>query len=178
MIRATFTSKGRLLDDLSAYLASLQENVNATQAAVADEIAPTIVDELGYTPDKRSYPDEYPLPWTSNAQRKWYFANIAEMPYVRSSPGIGAGWIVTNDGNGKTVIANNEPGSLYVYGSLSRSNPGAHQQLFNLITGFPEAYKTVRYWGEYIADETFARIKQQFGDLGSVTTTSRAYTRL
>lgn len=177
MIRASFTSKGKLLDNLSAYLASLQENVNQTQKQVVEEVEPTATDELSFTPDKRSYPGDYPIEWTSEAQRRYYFAAIGQTPYIRQTPGIGAGWIVTNDGNGKTVIANNEPGSLYVYGSLSISNPGAHQQLFNAITGFPQAYKTVRYWGKYIADETFARIHQQFGDLGSVTTSSRAYTR-
>ena len=178
MIRSTLTQRGNLLGDLLAYVTSFQEEVNQTQADVVTELTPDILDELGYTPDKRSYPDEYPLPWTSDLQRRWYGANIGEYPYIRTG-GTAAGWIVTNDGAGNTVIANNTPGALYVYGSLAKTNPGAHQQLFNLITGWPNGYESVKFWTDAIIDETVARIDEQFKGLAGVSVTSRtrAYTR-
>lgn len=176
MIRSTLTSKGRLLDNLLAYAESFTENVNQTHAEVAAEYQAGLLDELQYQPDKRSFPSDYPIEWTSDAQRKFYWANIGQAPYQRTGAAV-AGWIIANDGNGKTVIANNNPAALYIWGSLSRSNPGAHQQLFNLITGYIPAYQTVQVWSQDIAAEIIKRIHDQFGDLGSATVSSRAYTR-
>lgn len=180
MIRASFTSKGKLLDNLSVYLASLQENVNATQAQVVAEVEPTAIDELSFTPDASPYSEDNPVPWTSIVQGVAFHASggfDGGIPHERTNA-LPDGWIMTNDGNGKTVIANNVPGALYVYGSLAKTNPGAHQQEFLKLIGWPTAYPTVKYWMDYVAEETLKRIKDQFGDLGSVSTTSRAYTRL
>jgi len=180
MIRASFTSKGKLLDSLSAYLASLQENVNQTQKQVVDEVAPDALDELRYKPDGSPWSEDNPIPWTSVVQGKAFHASGGfggGIPHVRTNA-LPDGWIVTNDGNGKTTVANNVPGALYVYGSLAKTNPGAHQQYFLAVAGWPTAYPTVKYWMDYVADETFKSIKDQFGDFASVTTTSRAYTRL
>lgn len=180
MIRLSFTSKGNLLGNLSAYLASLQENINQTQKQVVAEVEPTALDELGFTPEASPWSEDNPIPWTSVVQGAAFHASGGfggGIPHVRTNA-LPDGWIVSNDGNGKTMIANNAPGALYVYGSLSKANPGEHQQYFLAIAGWPQAYLTVRYWGEYIADETFKRIKDQFGELGSASTTSRAYTRL
>lgn len=176
LIRSTFTAKGHLLDDLAAYVSSFQESVNQTLAEVTEENSPDILNELQYQPDKRSYPGDYPIEWTSEAQRKYYWAVIGQAPYQRTGSAA-AGWVVVNDGNGRTVIANNDPSALWVYGSLAKSNPGEHQQLFNLITGYIPAYETVQVWTRDIADEIVKRIHDQFQELGSVSVSSRAYTR-
>lgn len=179
MIRVSVTSKGRLLDNLIGYLDSLQQNVNATQAEVVREIEPTVKDELGYTPGASPWSADNPIPWTSVIQGKAFHASGGfggGIPHQRTNA-LPEGWIVTNDGNGRTVIANNVPGALYVYGSLAKTNPGAHQQYFLAIAGWPQAYPTVKFWIDYVAEETLKRIKDQFGDLGGVSTSSRAYTR-
>lgn len=180
MIRVGFTSKGRLLDDLIGFLGSLQTIVNQTQAEVVAEIEPTVKDELAYTPERHEWTPDDLLPWTSELQRKAFFASGGfggGIPHERTNA-LPDGWIVANDGNGRTIIANNVPGALYLYGSLAKTNPGAHQQEFLKLIGWPTAYPTVKFWMDYVADETFKRIKQQFGDLAGVSTTSRAYTHL
>lgn len=176
MIKTTFTAKGQLLGDLAAYVESFQQSVNATVAEVVAEVQPSLLDELGYAPPERDR--SAPLDWSSEKQRKAFFASGAfgaGIPFARTGA-LPDGWIVDTSG-GRVVISNPVPGSLYLYGSLAKSNPGAWQQGYLAAIGWVPAYKTVFFWVAAITDEVVKRIDEQFKGIGSVTTSTRAYTR-
>lgn len=178
MIRIKASYTGRLLGNLSAYLASFQQNVNAITADVVQEVAPDALDELGYVPAKHD-PNQK-IDWTTVIQGVAFHASDGfggGIPHSRTNA-LPDGWIFTTDGNGHVLIANPVPGAPFLYGSLSKSNPGKYQQAFLAAIGWQTAAPTVYFWLEAVTEEVVKRIDAQFGDMGSVNSSTRAYTRL
>lgn len=172
----------RPIDDLIGFYESYAEEVNQEFDIVHGQIAPIMLDELSHTPRRRVWPGDYPegrLEWTSEKQRRWYWANIG-MPYRRRSPGIGKQWrinAIKTAGFIRVTVENPSPAAKWVYGSLGDTMPGRFQQRFHVITGWQRAHETVAYWLDVEANEVERRMRQRFGDLvGGQTTRRRAYT--
>lgn len=177
MIRATLKQQGTLLDDLAAYTESFQQVVDATLRTVVTESEPALLDELGYVPPLRDPSQK--LNWTTPLQGIAFHASGGfggGIPHKRTGA-LPNGWTVSIGVDGRAVIANNVPGAVYLYGSLSKSNPGKWQQGYLRAIGWLPAYQTVFVWTADIFEEVARRIHEQFGDMGSVAGKSRAYTR-
>ena len=96
-----------------------------------------ILDIIANEPRKRQYPDDYPLPFTSNNQRMAFFASNGfggGIPYRRSG-NLALRWFVDYV-NGEVVIVNKAKYAKYVYGTFRKLKP---RQRFHQITGWPAA---------------------------------------
>ncbi|PJF38481.1 MAG: hypothetical protein CUN54_10770, partial [Phototrophicales bacterium] len=98
---------------------------------------------------------DYPIEWTSERQRRAYFATDgfgAGIPYKRTGE-TDAGWEMEIKIIGravKVIIENNSPAAPWVYGSLAKRGFKRFQQRFHEITGWPTAQPVVIFWvGEF-----------------------------
>lgn len=181
MIRFVAESTVTLDPALEAFLEQGNEIVAQVGEDVTELITPLVLDELRFTPRKRVYPDEYP--WTSDTQRKAYFATNgfgAGIPYKRSG-GLSRAWKVegrTDNGVFTLTLSNSAPGARFVVGSLaqSRAEAARFQQRFHALTGWPLAYDTAQFFVEAAEEEFERQVDERLGDLATVDSTRRAYT--
>ncbi len=157
---------------------------DVTRSLVSD-FAPAILGELQSIPRKRNYPSDYPLEWTSDKQRKAYFATNGfgkGIPYKRTGD-LARGWRVVANNNGAVfaiAITNPSKSAKFVYGSLARNVQEAkrYQQRFHAITGWLTASETANYWLDEMSKEFLIRYSKAIGDLSSdLLPKKRAYTR-
>lgn len=180
MIRQTLTADVLPDDDLIAYLESQREILQEVIEEVHSELEPEILAELEHTPP----PAKYPIEWTSERQRKAFFATNGfgkGIPTKRSGK-LQESWLVyiknLDEGVG-LVIENKAKYAKYVYGSLAQDRTQAlrFQQPFHANTGWQEATDTVAFWLD-AADELIAdKLDQRLGDFAQPKTTRRAYTQ-
>jgi len=88
-------------------------------------------------PPERSWPDEYPLEWESERQRRAYFATDGfgkGIPYRRTHAFV-RGWHVlagySPSGLGEIVVTHDSDKELFI--------TGRRQQRFHAITGWPSS---------------------------------------
>lgn len=109
--------------------------------------------ELRKTPPSRSYPDEYPIQFTSDAQRKYVMMLLNGGPYDRTG-NLPRGWFyrmrVRRSRFLSIKVANKYPESRYVVGDIgsgiSQRAIRRYQkpiQAFHLKTGWKPAYEPV-----------------------------------
>ena len=116
-----------------------------------------LLDELRHMPPERSWPGDYPIEWTSERQRRAYFATDgfgAGIPYVRSNA-LADGWrarVVVQQDRTLIEIRNNRAYAPYVVGKLRRRGDDP-QQRFHRITGWKPVSVTIDYWTVAFADE-------------------------
>ena len=161
MIKGYVQYDVNIFDDYAnAYGTALGELTVEAGNAAFDEIKAPLLDELGYTPGRVKYPIE----WTSERQRKAFFATDgfgAGIPYKRTGRAAKS-WFVTN----KTVpdgyrieIGSNWKDAKFLYGTLNfRSLNKARKpmQKFHRNTGWIPASETVRFWLD-AANEVFEK---------------------
>lgn len=183
MLQARSDFNTRPIEDLIGYLDSYSQICDEEFDNARAEVEPHFLDELHTVPPRRQWPEDYPLEWTSERQRKAYFATDgfgAGIPYQRTG-NLPNAWELSKQGSGVNItyiVKNTDPASPFVYGSLAKSNPGRFQQGFHAITGWERMADTVQFWLEALWEQYVANMHARLGELmGSVTTRQRAYTR-
>lgn len=159
MITSRVVVKRNQFGELEDFIASFPELVaDMSEAVVAKKRAKWIA-KLSYTPPRRTYPSDYPLEWTSERQRRAYFATDgfgAGIPYRRTGR-MANSWrlysrILPN--RVQVRVENTWKDSAYVVGRISRDNRGTkRKQGFHTVTGWPNAVDTAdAIQVEYIKD--------------------------
>lgn len=166
------------LPDLIAYMESYQQIANEEMDAAVETIAPQALNELGHEPG----PVKYPIEWTSEKQRKAFFASNG------FGRGIGAerthdlskSWGIVKSALGNDIVVvfdNPQPYAKFVYGSLSKTNPGGFMQKMHRNTGWQQASETVDFWMQALIEQFMLNMKARLGDMaGKTTVLQRAYT--
>lgn len=163
------------------------EGVNALVSDIGREVAadytPILERELATNvPPKRRKEDK--IKWTSDKQRKAYFATNgfnSGIPYQRTG-GLANAWKidVTNEGGLFAIrVSNLMNAAKYVYGTLAKNPAAARrpQQQFHRDQGWPLAVDIIRPMIDDMLEDFKTRFKDEIGDLGSVTGSgSRAFT--
>jgi hypothetical protein len=152
--------------------------------SVFEDVYPPIRQEmlvdLRYIPNRRFWTQE---DWASRKQQIAFHATNGfggGIPHQRSGR-LPAGWQVDAQVTGTTISAevkNTEPGAPYVYGSLSKANPGKYQARGHIKTGWPQGYEVVTFWLNALKEDVLAALRERFGDaVAGIGTKQRAFTR-
>jgi len=149
MIRYTLTTNTQPLDNAMEFLNKIDLEIDDIGEAVIQEIKPELLDELQDMPSKRSYPNQYPVEWTSDLQRKAYFASGGfgkGIPTVRDDTLINS-WEIEWE-NSSIITRNKNKWAKFVVGSLAKdvSRAARFQQKFHQITGWKLATIPVQEW--------------------------------
>lgn len=182
-IRTTLTGDFKAFDDMIEFVDNLSVINQFALEEAANAIEPDLLNELQTEPPKRSYPNDYPLEWESDKQRKAYFATDgfgAGIPYKRTGK-LAAGWttdIVTNGLSVSFVIENPSSAAKYVYGSLAQDINAASrfQQQFHRITGWQSVAATVDFYLDAMIEQYQDTLDGQIRDFGQGRLSRRAYT--
>ena len=163
MIRNTLTTNIAPINNAIAFLDNIDEEMTAIGDAVLQEIKPELLDELRDKPPRRAYPGDYPIEWTSENQRKAFFASDGfggGIPTKRTDSIINSWEVFGQSGNdGYSIITQNtNPASRFVVGSLAKdvARAARFQQKFHAITGWKLATIAVQEWTG-IAQQLFAK---------------------
>jgi hypothetical protein len=120
-----------------------------------EQLSPQLLNVLDHQPPVRNYPSQYPIEWTSEKQRRAYFATDgfgAGIPYQRTGK-LAAAWRVITErtANGfRLLIENPLDAARFVYGSLAKNPQAARrfQQQYHAKTGWIFAQPIVMDWLE------------------------------
>ena len=150
MIRSTQFLSGEITDPTTFVLDHRDEAVKVFEQT-ANTIRPQALAALSVMPG----PVKYPIAWTSEKQRRAFFATDGfgnGIPYKRTG-GLARSWKMVTDtaenaanGEFKLQIRNDNKAAKYVFGSLAKTNPGKFQQRFHINTGWIEGYSEVQFW--------------------------------
>jgi len=181
-MRLNFEANTDPLDGVYVMLERFDELVAEAGEETARELTPELLAELDYTPPKRSYPSQYPIEWTSEKQRRAYWASGgfgAGIPHKRSG-GLTAAWEVVTERTStgfRLVVRNLADGARFVVGSLAKDIVAASrfQQRFHTITGWKLASPIVHGWMDLAQDMVQAKLGEKIAGLG-VTIKRRAIT--
>lgn len=177
-VRMTARFNTQPLEDLIGFYESYQQIASEEMDAALDVIVPDALSELGHEPG----PVKHPVEWESDKQRKAFFATDG------FGRGIGAerthdlsqSWGIVKSMFGNDIVVrfdNPQPYAAFVYGSLSKTNPGDYQQRMHKNTGWQSAYETVDFWVAALIEQFVANMRARLGELtGNVTVRTRAYT--
>lgn len=145
--------------DLKDFIQAFPDLVNETAVDVVDAKREKWLAKLRYTPPKRTYPGDYPLEWTSERQRKAYFASDGfghGIPYQRTGRYANSFRLypLVREYRIQIRVENTWENSAYVGGRFSRDNRGKKkQQRFHQLTGWPDNADTSdQITTEYISD--------------------------
>lgn len=178
-IRYTATANVEPLDQLDAFFDQFEDVAYSEFEDTVNDNHVSILDELRTEPPQRSYPSDYPngqLPFVSERQRRWYWANIGE-PHKRTGA-LANAWVLEVErggGNFFMVIENPSSAARWVYGSLAVDVSAAlrFQQPFHAATGWQVATETVQFWVNAVMDDYTERMKR----IGKTVFKGRAFTR-
>lgn len=164
------------IDDLEVFNEQVEEINIEILDEVRDEIAPHAIDELSLEPP----PTKKPIQWTSDRQRKAFFASNGfgkGIPYKRTG-GLAKMWVVEVRGN-TIVIENKSAIGKYVYGSLAQNRSQAlrFQQQFHANTGWQPATDTAKFWLDAADELYYKKLDERLGDLANAKTSRRAFTK-
>lgn len=156
-----------------------QETVSAFED-VYPPIRQEMLTDLRRIPSRRFWtPDD----WASEKQRYAFLGTNGfggGIPHHRTGR-LPAGWQVNADVTGTTIeaeVRNTEPGAPYVYGSLSKANPGKYQARGHIRTGWPQGYEVVTFWLNALREDLLAALRERFSDaVAGIGTKRRAFTR-
>lgn len=182
MIRYKETTDTKLIDALEGYYDSFESIAREEYGAVWREIEPIMLDELGYEPRVRRWPQDYPggrLPFVSLRQQRWYWANIGR-PYTRTHR-LSKSWrsrVQYASGRITTIVENPAKAAPFVYGSFAKVGALRFQQPFHAVTGWQPAKPTIDYWLDVAAENYQLAMAARAGALVTgVTARRRAFTR-
>jgi hypothetical protein len=177
-IRMNTRVNTRPVDLFADYLDDINVVVDRVGRDVYEDYKPVILARLTEIPG----PSSQPVKWTSDKQRKAYFASNGfggGIPTVRTGT-IAQAWdveYIVDPGAFRVLIINRNPKSKFLYGGASlRSNPRFQQQQHK-NTGWVTVAPVIAYFVESMATDFRARLKQEIGDfVSTVGTSSRAFT--
>lgn len=136
----------RGLDDLKKEVQRIPQYFDDS-AADAYQATQPLYDNLITPPRERSWPGDYPLEWTSLAQKRAVKAKLrreGNYPYVRRHE-IRQSWFYAYRREAYKAtydLGNTNPSAIYLYGSMDKDTPGLRQQRFHALTGWPKAVNT------------------------------------
>lgn len=114
-----------------------------------------MIKELKKTPRKRHYPNDYPIEFKSDRQRRFVMSKLGGKPYRRKGS-ITRGWkykFYSKDNLIRLKLENVNRSSLFVRGrfGIGKSSSSIRRytksiQPFHLKTGWKPAYKIVHKW--------------------------------
>lgn len=166
-LRSKITVNNSAVENTLTFLENFQAILNEEAQLTHDELEPSVLQNLEVTPGAVKYPIE----WTSEKQRKAFFASDGfghGIPYQRTGK-LALAWDFVIEDN-SAVIRNKAPASIFVYGSLARTNPGASQQRFHLNTGWQTGYNTADFWLREFARRLIRNMNTRLGEaVGKVT---------
>lgn len=179
-MRIVYQIKSQPLDDTKKTLDNLDKIIRKSGDASLAKLKTKALDDLGFTPRKRQYPQDYPIEWTSEKQRKAYFASDGfgkGIPYQRTGK-ASKSWFVNGvykDGGFNASIGSSWPKAKYVYGQLSIKDTSTKpMQRFHKITGWQPAREKAILWltkiQDAFIDDLFSNLEQE---LKSVKLTRR-----
>jgi len=139
----------RALEAQVARVGRLPEVIYDAMERAKERIESPFKAELEYTPP----PAKKPIQWTSEKQRKAYFATDgfgAGIPYKRTGR-LQNSWrffIAKTPDGGKFTVFNTSPVGKFVFGTIAKSDDKAYDaiQQFHTNTGWQKAKPTVVFW--------------------------------
>lgn len=157
MIRSETINDFRALDKQLTTVADLQKRVTTVVERIHARNQGPFLRALQVEPRRRQYPQEYPLEWTSEKQRRAYWASNGfgkGIPYKRTGK-LSQGWqiFLLPTANGITInVRNSRRYAHFVVGKLRRrgQNP---QQRFHILTGWLSASLTMDVWTRHYRDD-------------------------
>lgn len=166
MIRSETINDFRAIDQQITAVEHLQTRVTTAVERVHARNQAPFLRALQVEPRRRRYPQEYPLEWTSEKQRKAYWASNGfgkGIPYRRSGR-LSKSWqlFLLPTANGVTInVRNSARYSHYVVGRLRQRgrNP---QQRFHIQTGWQKASLTMDLWTQRYRDDFAAEYRNLF----------------
>lgn len=180
-IRFRFDANLDPLERAKRGLQNAREIAQRTGQEVVREIEPQLVADLFFKPGKA----KYPIQWTSEKQRRAFFASDGfgkGIPTKRTGA-LSDAWVVTFlPGTGafafRVRIANTNPASKYVFGTLARqlSRAARSQQGFHKTTGWPLASPIVQFWLQESIDLWRVKVADELAQEMGVTIKGRAFT--
>ena len=162
MIRVRASYDATPIEEIAHFVDSFNDLVEEVGNEAYLAVEDGLVRELRFQPPRRSWPGDYPIEWTSEKQRKAYFATNGfggGIPYERKGR-ASKSWIVEDirsPGKFEIKVSSSWKDAEYVYGTLNmRSLREAKlpQQRYHQITGWVAAAETVRKWFD-VSDEEF-----------------------
>lgn len=175
-LRFTGTYDLSIIDDFETFTNVIDVINDEILEEVRDEIAPPLLDEL----EEEVAPVKYPIQWTSERQRKAFFATDgfgAGIPTRRTGK-LQAAWVVEVRGNA-IVVENKSEIAKYVVGSLAQNRSAAlrFQQRFHANTGWQPATDTVKKHMDRASDLHIEKFDDRLKGLASSTQKRRAFTK-
>lgn len=149
---------------LDAFASSTEEQLFAAAQAAYERIEAPLASALRAQPG----PVKYPIDWTSERQRRAYFATNgfgSGIPYKRTG-GLSRSWVVSGERDGasyRVVVATDVPSAKYVVGSLRDVIVGRqrYQQRFHVNTGWFVAADVVGYWFDVFLDDLLKELSKR-----------------
>lgn len=150
MIGATFRIRTKPLEELDAFTAQIQRQAQDAGDAALEKIRADFMNELSFEPSAVKYPIE----WTSDRQRKAFFATDGfggGIPSQRSG-GVSDGWTVAGRASGGSYVvevSNAAPHAKFVVGDVnfrSRNEALKPMQKMHINTGWQPAIDTIAFW--------------------------------
>lgn len=148
MIRTEVIANTRTLDNSMAYARAFADYVETPVLNVFETRKPQLLDDLRRQPGAV----KYPILWTSERQRKAYFATNGfgnGIPYKRTGR-MSRGWYAWARRSGnrfEMTIANSTPGARFVYGDIRpRADKKDPQQRFHRNTGWTKVAPKIESW--------------------------------
>ena len=118
--------------------------------------------ELKEVPDKREYPDDYPIEFTSDKQRRFVMSKLNGKPYVRTNKIVNSWSVKFKNERGKLTlqVKNKAPEHIYVVGKVgfgvSRRSLRRYKrpiQQFHVKTGWQPAYEIIQKYQQKMEEE-------------------------
>lgn len=149
MIRFTLKTTTTPIDNALDFLDNVNQEIEEIGQAVVQEISPELLDELRDAPPPRVYPGAPKIEWTSDLQRRAFFASDGfdgGIPTKRTGKLIESWEFVWE--NLSLIVRNTQDWARFVVGSLAKNVPQAarFQQKFHKITGWKLATIPVQEW--------------------------------
>lgn len=146
MIQLTVTVD---IDNATRSLDQIRPALAATHDDVVNRIGDAVINGLAFTPPRRRWPQDYPIEWTSERQRRAYFATNgfgAGIPYSRTGR-LQDGWRLTKN-EFDVVFENPSRIGKFVFGTFDIPEADALRamQRFHAITGWKPVYTTAQTW--------------------------------
>lgn len=150
MIGASLRISVKPLEELDAFTAQTQRLAREAGDAALEKIRADFMAELSFEPASVKYPIE----WTSDKQRKAFFASDGfggGIPSQRSG-GVSDGWTVRGRSSGGSYVveaSNAAPYAKFVVGDVnfrSRQEALKPMQKMHINTGWQPAIDTIAFW--------------------------------
>lgn len=150
MLKARWSVKADPLDGLEKFMEQVDQRMAWVGEDVQNEIEPPLMNELRTVPG----PVKYPIQWTSEKQRKAFFATNGfgqGIPTIRSNKIVNA-WVMDNrtaKGRFTMTVRNPIDAAKFVVGAIdfrSRNNALRTKQKFHDNTGWQDTIDTISFW--------------------------------